>query len=89
MGVFSFFRKFVSTNRKQPDTLTSDEKEAIRSFAAGQADLRNECIAIHRTSVRNHGLRRGDPFFDFMSEVDSPCPDLTLRAIYRRILLQG
>lgn len=62
------------------------EREIIRRFAAGEVSLRDEAIRIHRNSLRRVGVQRGDLHFDFMSEVDNPCPDLLLRSLYRERL---
>jgi hypothetical protein len=70
------------------DVLSDDDKNTIRNFARGYGGFRSDAIAIHRASMRIHGLRHGDPFFDFMSEIDNPCPDLMLRARYRDAVLK-
>jgi hypothetical protein len=69
--------------------MDASDKDIIRRFAAGDQTLRDEAIRIYRVRVRIHGLCRGQPYFDFMSEVDNPCPDLLLRARYREQVLQG
>ncbi len=74
---------------KPIDFLSAADKEQIRDFARGDQMLRGPAIAIHRAYISLYGLRRGDPYFDFMSEVDNPCPDLVLRARYRRQVLEG
>lgn len=63
--------------------MTEGERRIIILFAHGDRTLRDSAIAIHRDSMRKYGLMRNDPIFDFMSEVDNPCPDLNLRARYR------
>jgi hypothetical protein len=67
--------------------ISEASKQLINEFASGKQELRGEVIAIHREAIRLHGLRRGDPYFDFMSEVDNPCPDLLLRSRYRQTLI--
>jgi len=67
--------------------MSEASKQLINEFASGKQELRSEAIAIHRESIRLHGLRRGDPYFNFMSEVDNSCPDLLLRSRYRQTLL--
>ena len=66
--------------------MTEAEREVIKNFALGNNRLRDEAIRIHRKDIREHGLRRGNVHFDFMSEIDNPCPDFLLRARYRRQL---
>lgn len=67
--------------------MDATEREIIRRFAAGDTSLREEAIRIHRLHLRLSGVRRGDAHFNFMSEVDNKCPDLMLRARYRREVL--
>jgi hypothetical protein len=64
------------------------EKAAITNCARGVQGARGLAVAMYRKSMLSYGMRRGDPYFDFMSEVDSPCPDLGLRAYYRKIVLE-
>ena len=60
--------------------MTNDEKQVIRNFASGDASKREEAIAIHRRH-----LGEGAPCEEqqFMSEIDTPCPDLRLRNYLR------
>lgn len=67
--------------------MTAAERQIIYRFAGGETKLREEAIKIHRDLLRANGLERGNPYFDFMSEVDTPMPDLTLRVIYRKKVL--
>lgn len=69
------------------DILSDQDKAVISDLAHGMTGVLAQAIAIHRASLRIHGLRHGDPYFDFMSEVDNPCPDLGLRARYRQTLI--
>lgn len=77
---------------------TDEERTVITEFAgsAGKADpaLREAAIAAHRALLARsrHGaenLPYGDPHFEFMREVDTPMPDLGLRATYRRLVTEG
>lgn len=70
------------------DILSSEDKAVIGDLAKGMTGVLPQALSIHRSSVRIHGLRHGDPYFDFMSEVDNPCPDLGLRARYRAAVLK-
>ena len=70
------------------DILSDADKRDIRDCARRVAGATDRAIAIHRTHLRIHGPRHGDPYFDFMAEADNPCPDLSLRARYRKALIQ-
>lgn len=67
--------------------MTFDEKNIIRRFAAGDNSLRDVSIEIHRRECRRTKQARGTPEMDFMAEVDNPCPDYGLMAMYRKKLL--
>lgn len=66
--------------------MTPDEQRVIRGFAAGNQSFRESAVSSFRRA-----LRRGDPIEGphmlFMSEVDNPSPDLTLRGRYRQDVL--
>jgi len=64
--------------------MTEGEKAVIKAFACGDKTKRDEAIAIHRDNLRKYGSMPSDPFENFMSEIDNPCPDLALRAKYRK-----
>jgi hypothetical protein len=65
------------------------EKNVIKSFAAGDESLRHEATAIYVVDLEKTKEARGTPEKDFMAEVTSKCPDLALRASYRKKLLTG
>lgn len=71
------------------------EREIIYRFAAGDQSVRDEAIRIHRnhlTYLRVNHLplpRNRDAHFDFMSEVDNPCPDPVLRSLYRHKVIES
>lgn len=69
-----------------PASMPPEDAEVIRLFAAGHIHLRSEAIIIHRRYIATLGVR-GSAEMRFMAEVDTPCPDLGLRARYRRDLL--
>lgn len=69
------------------DVFSDADKEDIKACARGEQGAKARAVAAFRASLRIHGLRHGDPYFDFMSEVDNPCPDMTLRARYRQAVL--
>ena len=73
--------------RKPVDVFSDADKRYIGDCARRVAGAMGKAIAIHRAYLRTHGVRRGDPYFDFMSEVDNPCPDLLLRSRYRDAVL--
>lgn len=60
--------------------MTPEDRKIIQAYAAGDRALQGQAIEIHRNTIRTRGLMRGDPFFDFMSEVDNQCPDYLARA---------
>jgi len=64
-----------------------DHKTIIRKFAEGNVQLKDEAIRIHRAYMSILGVR-GTVEQRFMAEVDSPVPDLALRAQYRDQLLK-
>lgn len=77
--------------------LDGSERGVIERFATSEPELRDEAIRIHRNQIawrraRGLPLPHGDIHFDFMSEIDNPCPDLILRAMYReklRLIMQS
>lgn len=73
--------------RKFVDVLSDADKRDIQDCARRVSGATERAIAIHRTYLRTHGVRHGDPYFDFMSEVDNPCPDIGLRSVYRAAVL--
>jgi hypothetical protein len=52
---------------------TDDEREVIRALANGDQSRRDEAIAIYERHLRK-GVFHQDPYFEFMSEITSPCP---------------
>jgi hypothetical protein len=64
--------------------LKSHEKATIKAYAAGNRGLRDEAVAIYRAYIRDWNCQWGtDAYMDFMSEVDTPAPDYSLRGRYR------
>ena len=57
----------------------------IRDFAAGDRSLFDAAVAASRELLR--GGFRNNPHVRFMGEVDTPSPDLALRARYRKEVL--
>ena len=68
---------------------TESDKVIIRRFAAGEKDLRACSIAIFHNALDPNSEWRSVPELLFMSEVDNVCPDLGLRASYRRQILES
>lgn len=69
---------------------TDIERSAILACANGKE--RDYAIAAHRVMIRRCRTRQeqlpyGDPYFEFMREIDCPMPDLLLRARYRMRVL--
>ena len=69
--------------------MTDGEKATIKAFALGDKSLRDDAISIYRDNLRKYGISPQDPFFNFMSEMDNPCPDLNLRARYRGAIIRS
>lgn len=67
--------------------MTPEEKALICQFAKGDKSLREKAVKIYRSYLVKTG--RCTDEMRFMSEVDSPCPDLSLRSIYRKRLIGG
>ena len=66
--------------------MTQAEKDIIRDFAcSGQG--KEQALQAYRRNLVLYQVSRGTPELDFMSEVDSICPDLALRAVYRKRLI--
>ena len=64
--------------------MNENERLTIRKFAAGQVNLRERAIQIHR---RHLPVDKESPEQLFMRKIDNPVPDLALRAKYRQALL--
>ena len=66
--------------------MTNEEKSIIRKFARGDMSLRSWAIKIwisHLGEMQD----RDSPEMLFMGEIYNPCPDLALRAGYRKRLV--
>lgn len=63
-------------------TMTTEDLNTIFHFANGDETMRERAIAVHRNNfdVKNDHNR-------FMSEVDTPSPDLVSRSFYRQKVL--
>lgn len=76
---------------------TAYERQAIRALAASHKappSIRDEAIAAHRAFIARatsgrprQPLPYGNPYFEFMREVDCQMPDLLLRHRYRKEIL--
>jgi hypothetical protein len=73
--------------------MTDEDKRIIERYARAHyanpriEAMRQDAIVAHR---RYLGTKWGrDIHMLFMSEVDNPCPDYSLRATYRKQLLEG
>lgn len=67
--------------------MNSYEKSVIVQLALGNKSVREEAIAIYRKEL-DMGTSKDIPEMGFMREVDNVCPDLALRAKYRKQVLQ-
>ncbi len=86
MSAWKFLKVFQTTTR--PIAMADTDRAVIVDFARGADELRKKAIKIHRQYIPTIGVR-GDCFQRFMAEVDSPCPDLYLRRVYREELLDA
>lgn len=81
------------------DGLSIQEKAIIQEFAFSPrpGDLREIALEVHARFLRRARDRRGEPLLkgawpveaSFMSEMDNPCPDLTLRGHYRELVIEN
>jgi hypothetical protein len=69
------------------EIFTKDERAAIGDLARGMTGTLGHATEAYRRVLRVRGVCRRDPYFNFMSEVDNPVPDLDLRAHYRAAVL--
>jgi hypothetical protein len=73
--------------------LREDERLMVLAVACGSADNnadyqddRRRAVEAHHRVIKEPGYLQS-PEGRFMSEIDSPCPDLMLRSRYRTALL--
>lgn len=64
------------------ERLSPDERACIRLFAGGMRSKRRDAVTAYRRGLWR-GVPTNDPFMRFMAEIDTPTPDLALRAQYR------
>lgn len=69
------------------EIFTHTERDAINDLARGMTGTLGQAIQAYRRVLKARGVECRDPHFQFMSEVDNPCPDLGLRARYRAAVL--
>lgn len=69
--------------------MTKYEKLIIHEFAAGHKELRKRAIAIYRRYISTTTGGRRTLEQNFMAEIDTPVPDLNLRSIYRRKIVEN
>jgi hypothetical protein len=67
--------------------MQAHDKVVIERFAKGDGAARKYAIEAYRRSLTEDGIQPKCPHQRFMSEIDNPCPDLGLRASFRRALL--
>jgi len=66
--------------------MTEEEKKIIRDFAAGEVMLREKAVSIFYKYLREQ-LHSTEMLF--MSEIESPVPDLALRSQFRAQLVRN
>jgi len=71
-------------------TLTPDEKAIVRRLAEGDRTAKDEAEAIYMKHVKQY-VNEGKKSFEiaFLSEAFNVCPDLVLRAKYRKLVLEA
>lgn len=68
--------------------MSSEDCSVIVAFARGAEELRDKAIAIHRKYIPALGAR-GNMLQEFMAEVDKGSPDIYLRGIFRKCVLDA
>ena len=72
--------------------MTDEDKQTIEVYArtgARHDEIRARAIKAYRRCLSSTPKAEWDIHMKFMSEVDTPVPDYTLRATYRKQLLGG
>ena len=75
--------------------MSKDDESAIERFARAHYTnpridgMRERAILAYRRYLRDTKQRDWNLHMKLMSEVDTPCPDYSLRAMYRKQLLGG
>lgn len=84
-----FGNLFGSTSKKAPPPppFPLSDLEKIKRFAFGEDDLRAEAVEIHRRLLGERPDLRDHVAMRFMSEIDTPSPDLGYRRMLRDKLL--
>jgi len=83
-------REFLSDlNRHGLKVMSERNRETIRRFAQGEKSLRENAVLIYRRERLQDSVNLQSPEMRFMSEVDTPVPDLTLRKRFREALLDA
>ena len=79
-------RLFTRASTSAKPFMSQADIDTIRAFALGDETKRLEAIQAHR---RNLGSPAATSLYmRFMSEIDTPAPDLMLRYDYRRRIQQ-
>ena len=68
--------------------MTDQEKAIIKQLAQCDNTVRKEAIAICRKYLQCESVKNTSEML-FMREVDNVCPDLALRAMYRKKVLES
>ena len=89
-----FFRKdqftaYAEKHRLDADDLTDGEKQVIEACAMGHVESRGEAIEIYRKYLGKVAWAHRSLHMRFMSEIDTPVPDLALKADLRDRLIKG
>lgn len=82
MSLLDIFRK--PAPQEYDNVPSEQELNVIRTFALGNYKLRESATKIGRKYI-TYAIQHPNEMVElqFMREVDNPCPDLVLRAMYR------
>jgi hypothetical protein len=77
--------------------MTTAQKKSIEQFAQGKAPFRADALEAYRAELgricplsgAEQEVAKATPHMRFMSEIDSPAPDLLIRAAARLDLCGG
>lgn len=69
--------------------MNDHERAIIKRYANGDHTAYTYALEIFYRELEQNGVSlRGDPYFDFMSEVDSPMPCWVLKSEARKKILE-
>ena len=86
----AMLKRILNHFKKEPTVidLTDGEKRIIRRYAEKDWSVEDLAIGIYNRYVPILGPHGKNIYMNFMSEATNPVPDLSMRAIYRRQVLE-